>query len=81
MGVVTIGRDVTEKVRLEKELREYQRKLEFLAFHDSLTGLPNRTQFFNRSDQAIKDATHSGHSMAILFLDCDNFKNVNDEFG
>lgn len=81
VGVVTIGRDVTEKERLEKDLSEYQKRLEFLAFHDSLTRLPNRTLFFERSDQAIKDAKRNGYCMAILFLDCDDFKNVNDAFG
>lgn len=81
VGVVTIGRDVTQRLRLESELREYQKQLEFLAFHDPLTRLPNRTLFFERTSQAIKDAKRNWDSLAILFLDCDNFKNVNDTYG
>lgn len=81
VGVVTIGRDVTERLRLEQGLREYQERLEFLAFHDPLTRLPNRTLFFDRTYQAIKDATRNGHCIAIMFLDCDGFKNINDTYG
>lgn len=81
VGVVTVGRDVTERLRLEQESKEYQERLEFLAFHDSLTRLPNRTLFFDRTSQAIKDAQRNGHCIAIMFVDCDGFKNVNDTYG
>lgn len=81
VGVVTIGRDVTERLRLEHEIREYQDKLEFFAFHDPLTKLPNRTLFFDRTNQAIKDAERCGHGIAIMFADCDNFKRINDTYG
>ena len=66
---------------MEQELKEYQEQLEFLAFHDPLTRLPNRTLFWDRASQAITDAKHNGHGIAILFLDCDRFKNVNDTYG
>lgn len=81
VGVVTVGRDVTERLRLEQELRENQEQLEFLAFHDSLTKLPNRTLFFDRTAQAVEDAKLNGHAMAIMFIDCDDFKSINDTYG
>lgn len=81
IGVVTIGRDVTERLHLEQEIREYQAQLEFLAFHDPLTKLPNRTLFFDRTTQAIKDAERYDRSIAIMFTDCDNFKRINDTYG
>ncbi len=81
VGVVTIGRDVTERLRLEKQLKEYQERLEFLAFHDPLTGLPNRSLFFEKTLQAIDEAERNGHGAAIMFIDCDGFKNINDTYG
>jgi len=67
-------RDVTDAKRLEDELRR-------LALHDWLTGLPNRTLFADRLDQAFQLATHRNGRVAILFLDLDRFKGVNDDFG
>lgn len=81
VGVVTIGRDVTERLRMEQQLREYQEELEFFAFHDPLTRLPNRTLFFDRTTKAIEDAKSNDHAIAILFLDCDGFKSINDAYG
>jgi len=81
VGVVTIGRDVTERLRMEQQLREYQDELEFLAFHDPLTRLPNRTQFFDRTTKAIEDAKSNDYGIAILLLDCDGFKSINDAYG
>lgn len=81
VGIVTIGRDVTERLQMEKELLEYQERLRFLAFHDSLTGLPNRALFDEQASQAIDTARHDGHQAALLFIDCDDFKTVNDALG
>jgi diguanylate cyclase (GGDEF)-like protein len=81
VGVVTVGRDVTERVRMEQELKEYQDQLKFLAFHDPLTGLPNRTLFFDQTTQALEDATRDQWRLAMVFIDCDDFKRINDVYG
>jgi PAS domain S-box/diguanylate cyclase (GGDEF) domain len=67
-------RDITERRRL-------QEKLERLAHYDSLTGLPNRTLFFDRLDGAVARAKREGRRFALLFLDLDGFKAVNDSYG
>ncbi len=84
----TVEEDTTgEPVRLVgtaldiSERRRAQERLEFLAQHDSLTGLPNRSLLFDRLRQAIAVARREGCSGALIFLDLDNFKELNDTFG
>ena len=57
------------------------RHIEFLAHHDALTGLPNRTVMESRFEQAVADASRSGTHVALMFLDLDSFKTVNDSMG
>jgi diguanylate cyclase (GGDEF)-like protein/PAS domain S-box-containing protein len=71
--VLTIG-DVTERRRLEDDLSH-------LAFHDGLTGLANRVKFRNRLEQAFASAERYGHELSVLFVDLDDFKEVNDTLG
>jgi diguanylate cyclase (GGDEF)-like protein len=66
--------------RAELELRETQR-LAHIALHDGLTGLPNRIAIQEHLDLALKRAGRSGASVAVMFIDLDNFKLVNDSFG
>ncbi len=66
--------DVTQ----EKDLEE---RLGYQAFHDSLTGLPNRMLFRERVDLALAKPVRSGGGSVVLFIDLDNFKAVNDTFG
>jgi diguanylate cyclase (GGDEF)-like protein len=66
--------DVTERKRTEQ-------KLKYQAFHDLLTGLPNRALFDKHLAAALEQAQRSQHLLAVLFLDLDGFKNVNDSLG
>jgi diguanylate cyclase (GGDEF)-like protein/PAS domain S-box-containing protein len=66
--------DITDRKRAEQELVHR-------ANHDALTGLPNRDQFRSRLDAAIAHAQDSPRSLAVLYVDLDNFKLVNDGFG
>ena len=63
------------------ELHETQRQLELLARVDTLTGLPNRRQFDERIEEALLRSKRLGQTMAVMFLDIDHFKRINDTFG
>ncbi len=73
-GLVLNLRDVTERAALEEQLRQ-------AAFHDPLTGLANRSLFIDRLDQALTSLERSEGSVAVLFIDLDDFKSVNDTRG
>jgi len=68
-----------ERVIDKKEQAE--QTLQYLAYNDELTGLPNRNTLVDRIGQSIKKSSRENHQMAILFLDLDRFKNVNDSLG
>jgi diguanylate cyclase (GGDEF)-like protein len=70
--------------RLKEEIadrEELQAKSQYLAYHDSLTGLGNRLLFKEQLDEALKDVSVTPHPLAVLFLDLDGFKAVNDTLG
>lgn len=67
-------RDVTEK-------KKYESKLEFLAFHDPLTGLKNRRIFTRNVSDSLEKARVTNEKIAIMYIDIDKFKEVNDTFG
>lgn len=66
---------------LYTQLEDYSRALESLALHDSLTGLPNRRLVFDRLALAIAHAHRNKSTMAVMYLDLDGFKQVNDTLG
>ena len=68
-----------EKVIEKKE--EAEQSLQYLAYHDELTGLPNKNLLVDRINQSIKISLRDNQQMAILFLDLDRFKNINDSLG
>ncbi|MFN8634939.1 MAG: EAL domain-containing protein [Chloroflexota bacterium] len=73
-GLVLTSRDDTERRELAEQLRHQ-------AFHDTLTGLANRALFEDRLTHALARAARTARPVAVVFLDLDNFKTVNDSFG
>ena len=71
---VAVMSDITDRKRAEEELR-------FLANFDALTGLPNRTKLLTRMARAFARAKRHEHRVAVLFLDLDRFKQINDSLG
>ena len=74
VGYITTFRDITEAKNSEQRIRK-------LAYFDPLTDLPNRSLFHDRLTQALQRAVRSSHSVAVLFLDLDRFKAINDSMG
>lgn len=93
--LVGVIRDITERKQMEEELKRTaaeltrsneqlqrsQSHLRYQAYHDALTGLPNRVLFYERLDQAIQWADASEEIVALLYIDLDGFKDVNDTQG
>lgn len=71
---VAVGRDITERKTAEE-------KIQYLAFYDPLTQLPNRQHLLDRLTEAVGDGSHPQREGALMFIDLDNFKVLNDTLG
>jgi diguanylate cyclase (GGDEF)-like protein/PAS domain S-box-containing protein len=74
LGIVTTCEDITSR-------KESEKKIHRLAYYDPLTGLPNRGMFIDRLHQALAFAHREERKVCLVFLDLDNFKDVNDTYG
>jgi len=72
--VTALRQDIQRREEVERELQR-------LAFHDQLTGLANRSLFYDRVGHALKNHARAGQHFAVFFIDLDGFKQVNDEMG
>ena len=74
VSILGVSRDITERRQMEEQVRQ-------MAFHDPLTGLPNRRLLYDRLSQALATSRRSGLFGGLLFIDLDNFKPLNDTYG
>jgi diguanylate cyclase (GGDEF)-like protein/PAS domain S-box-containing protein len=74
VGMVCVAQDITERKQMEQRLKQ-------LALYDALTGLPNRTLFFDRMNQLLALAKRNGYVLALLYMDLNRFKEINDTLG
>ncbi len=81
IGFVGYAQDITERKMVEQEIDKQKKRLQYLAHHDALTNLPNRLLFNDRLQVSIEKAKRNDMLLAVLFIDLDHFKEINDSFG
>lgn len=80
-SVIQQGHEITNYLDIQEQLQQQKNDLDFIAYHDPLTDLPNRVLFLDRLTQAINQAQRNHDKVALLFIDLDRFKEINDSFG
>jgi len=80
-AIVEVNNDITDRKMFEQELLRSHQNLDHVAHHDALTGLPNRTLLHDRLEHAATRSQHEGREFALMFLDLDRFKSINDTLG
>jgi len=81
IGVIGAYMDITSIKESERKLKSHRDELQYRAYHDVLTDLPNRLLFLDRLEQSINSARRSEQNIAVLFIDLDRFKEINDSLG
>jgi len=81
VALVIIGGAVGHMGNLSRKVKTYTELLQYEAFHDPLTRLPNRALFYDRLEHAMARVARGTNSVALLFLDLDGFKQINDRYG
>jgi len=81
IGLLGTYVDITKQKSALIEIQEAKDALGYQAEHDTLTGLPNRTLYFDRLNQAIKQSIRSKNKLGVVFIDLDRFKEINDSLG
>lgn len=79
-----LAKEIIERKKLEQQLSDseaQEEKNRYLAYHDVTTGLANRALFNDRMEQALAQAERHSRSLAVMFIDLDKFKNINDTYG
>jgi diguanylate cyclase (GGDEF)-like protein len=80
-GILEVIRNITEDLSAETQLREHRERLHHLVYHDALTSLPNRVLLQDRLSRMMIKAKRNNTFVAILFLDLDRFKKINETLG
>ncbi|MEA1918305.1 MAG: EAL domain-containing protein [Campylobacterota bacterium] len=80
-AIVEVGYNVTSHLRTQTKLKEQKDDLDYIAHHDVLTGLPNRLLLIDRLEHLISKSKREKIQVALLFLDMDRFKQINDSLG
>jgi diguanylate cyclase (GGDEF)-like protein len=80
-GMVQVSRDITIHIETQQELQDKKTRLEHVASHDNLTGLPNRTLLADRLNQTMAQVRRRGDQIAVAYIDLDGFKEINDNYG
>lgn len=81
VNAISLSLEIKKRRQAQKELKEQKEILHHQAHHDALTGLPNRLLFNDRLRQLIKQAQRHSTQLAVLFIDLDHFKEINDSMG
>ncbi len=79
--ILTLGATSSCDLSIDEALRDQQSQIAYMAFHDPLTGLANRSLFYDRMEKSLSRAKRNNTNLALLLIDIDRFKNINDSLG